>query len=188
MVGHTGDVTAVVTAFITNMPHCSAQNGSKQLIVISGSRDCQLIVWDATTGSEIHILRHHRQPITCLSVSVDGSVLISGKGNGSQILIFHHGHSLRSSEMISDSWNFSLEFQKVLRGLLKIISHKSLISWQKNQCLIGLTHKCSRVWRRDDSCMERSTGHQFIDVRSRQPNSSSLLYCILSRLCLRLNA
>ena len=79
MVGHTGDVTAVVTAFTTNMPHCSAPNGSKQLIVISGSRDFQLIVWDAATGSEIYILRRHQKPITCLTVSVDGSVLISGR-------------------------------------------------------------------------------------------------------------
>ena len=83
MVGHTSDVTAVVTAFIANLfsPSISAvssANTSKHLIVISGSRDQQLIVWDAATGSEIHTFKSHRKAITCLAVSVDGSVLVSG--------------------------------------------------------------------------------------------------------------
>lgn len=40
--------------------------------VISGSKDCNLIVWDLHTGEEIHTLAGHLGPVTCVKVSADG--------------------------------------------------------------------------------------------------------------------
>lgn len=100
MAGHKDHVTAVAVSYATqliNMPFmllggssgggsgssspassCSVQSGGKHLVVVSGSRDRQLIVWDAPTGSEIHTLIGHRGLITCLRLSTDGTVAVSG--------------------------------------------------------------------------------------------------------------
>lgn len=81
MVGHADAVTVVAAAQCTM--HISSSNSAinnltRKWVVISGSRDNQLIVWDASTGSELHTLKGHRDAITCLRVTSDGSVAISG--------------------------------------------------------------------------------------------------------------
>lgn len=40
--------------------------------VISGSKDCNLIVWDLNTGEEVHTLAGHLAPVTHVRVSADG--------------------------------------------------------------------------------------------------------------------
>jgi WD40 repeat protein len=62
LVGHSDAVTAVAVS-VTNKSQ-----------VISGSKDCNLIVWDLHTGEEIHTLAGHLGPVTCVKVSADGKV------------------------------------------------------------------------------------------------------------------
>lgn len=78
MAGHSDYVTAVVTAQVANVPALANTPNSKHLLVVSGSRDGQLIIWDAQHGSEIHSMRRHVAAVTCLKVTSDGSVVVSG--------------------------------------------------------------------------------------------------------------
>ena len=81
MAGHNDHVTAVAcTSAVTSSTTVPSSPASqtKWLTVVSGSRDRQLIVWDAVTGSEIHTLDGHRSSINCLRVSGDGTVVVSG--------------------------------------------------------------------------------------------------------------
>lgn len=48
--------------------------------VISGSRDNNLIVWDINTGADLHTLSAHLSYVTCVKLSGDGTIAISGKG------------------------------------------------------------------------------------------------------------
>lgn len=61
LVGHSDAVTAVSVS-VTNKSQ-----------VISGSKDCNLIVWDLHTGEETHTLAGHLGPVTCVKVSADGN-------------------------------------------------------------------------------------------------------------------
>jgi WD40 repeat protein len=63
LVGHTDHVT------------CVAANKS---LVVSGSRDANLIVWDILTGTDLHTLTAHLGYVTCVQVSADGTLAISG--------------------------------------------------------------------------------------------------------------
>lgn len=65
--GHTDHVTCVAVA-ITN-----------KTIVVSGSRDSNLIVWDINTGSDIHLLTGHLGCVTCVKVAGDGTIAVSGE-------------------------------------------------------------------------------------------------------------
>ncbi len=78
MAGHGDHVTAVVTSLVANVPALASMANSKHLLVVSGSRDGQLIIWDAQHGSEIHSMRRHVSAVTCLKVTTDGSVVVSG--------------------------------------------------------------------------------------------------------------
>lgn len=60
LVGHS-DAVLTVAVSVTNKSQ-----------VISGSKDCNLIVWDLHTGEEIHTLAGHLGPVTCVKVSADG--------------------------------------------------------------------------------------------------------------------
>lgn len=93
MAGHGDHVTAVVAASVLSSPsggplerqssNAGSANGpTKRLVVVSGSRDGQLIVWDAQHGSETHSMRRHTAAVTCLRASTDGSVLVSGNTLG----------------------------------------------------------------------------------------------------------
>lgn len=78
MAGHADHVTAVVTAQVANVPALANTPNSKHLLIVSGSRDGQLIIWDAQHGSEIHSMKRHLAAVTCLKVTSDGSVFVSG--------------------------------------------------------------------------------------------------------------
>lgn len=85
MAGHSDHVTAVVSALVSSLPGpSSVPTATKNLVVVSGSRDGQLIIWDAQHGCEIHSegMKRHRGAVTCLKVSTDGSVLVSGSEDG----------------------------------------------------------------------------------------------------------
>lgn len=105
MAGHSDHVTAVVSAQVTNLPAVSSVTaGSKQLVVVSGSRDGQLIVWDAQHGCEIHSdgMKGHRGAVTCLQVSADGSVLVSGSEDKTiRVWNLRSGTSLSSFDVAS---------------------------------------------------------------------------------------
>ena len=60
LVGHS-DAVLTVAVSVTNKSH-----------VISGSKDCNLILWDLHTGEEIQTLAGHLGPVTCVKVSADG--------------------------------------------------------------------------------------------------------------------
>lgn len=64
LVGHS-DAVLTVAVSVTNKSQ-----------VISGSKDCNLIVWDLHTGEEIHTLAGHLGPVTCVKVSADGKTKI----------------------------------------------------------------------------------------------------------------
>lgn len=67
LVGHTDQVTCVAVA-ITN-----------KSLVVSGSRDANLIVWDMETGDDLHLLQGHLGFVTCVKLAGDGSIAVSGK-------------------------------------------------------------------------------------------------------------
>lgn len=79
MAGHADHVTALATAQVANVPALANIPNSKHLLVVSGSRDGQLIIWDAQHGCEIHSMKQHTAAVTCLKVTSDGSVFVSGK-------------------------------------------------------------------------------------------------------------
>ena len=78
MAGHSDHVTAVATAQVTNVPALANIANTKHLLVVSGARDGQLIIWDAQHGSEIHSMKRHTAAVTCLKVTTDGSAVVSG--------------------------------------------------------------------------------------------------------------
>lgn len=67
LVGHSDIVTCVAVS-ITNKTQ-----------VVSGSWDYNLIVWDINTGSDVHLLSGHLGKVTCVKVTGDGSIAVSGK-------------------------------------------------------------------------------------------------------------
>lgn len=66
LVGHEGPVT------------CAACAPLSPSMVVSGSGDCNLIVWDLTTGNDNFKLRGHTETINCVKLTLDGSLAISG--------------------------------------------------------------------------------------------------------------
>lgn len=85
MAGHGDHVTVVVAAHVANVPALANMANSKHLLVVSGSRDGQLIIWDAQHGCEIHSMRRHVSTVTCLKVTTDGSVVVSGECSTFQV-------------------------------------------------------------------------------------------------------
>lgn len=67
LVGHTDDVTCVSVS-VTN-----------KSLVVSGSKDANLICWDINTGNDVHTLSGHLGCVTCVRVSGDGSLAVSGR-------------------------------------------------------------------------------------------------------------
>lgn len=67
LVGHSDIVTCVAVS-ITNKTQ-----------IVSGSWDCNLIVWDINTGSDLHLLSGHLGKVTCVKVTGDGTIAVSGK-------------------------------------------------------------------------------------------------------------
>lgn len=65
--GHTDAVTCVAVSVLDKS------------IVVSGSYDTNLIVWDINTGSDLHTLSAHLGYVTCVKVSADGTIAASGK-------------------------------------------------------------------------------------------------------------
>jgi len=57
---------------------CVAVSMNDKAQVISGSRDCNLIVWDADTGGEVFTLSQHSAPVTGVAISADSLVAVSG--------------------------------------------------------------------------------------------------------------
>ena len=80
LAGHADHVTAVASAFNQSSSTLSGSSGclNKELVVVSGSRDGQLIVWDAQHGSEIHSIKLHSSAVTSIRLSVDGTTFVSG--------------------------------------------------------------------------------------------------------------
>lgn len=66
MIGHTDSVTCVAVSF------------SDKSQVISGSCDNNLIVWDINTGADLYTLSAHLSYVTCVKLSGDGTIAISG--------------------------------------------------------------------------------------------------------------
>lgn len=66
LVGHSDHVTCVAVAVLDKS------------IVISGSRDANLIVWDINTGADLHTLTGHLGYVTCVKLSGDGTLAVSG--------------------------------------------------------------------------------------------------------------
>lgn len=72
--GHTDHVTCVAVSVLDKS------------IVVSGSRDANLIVWDINTGADLHTLKGHLGFITCVKLSGDGSLAASGSEDKSLII------------------------------------------------------------------------------------------------------
>ena len=73
LVGHS-DAVLTVAVSVTNKSQ-----------VLSGSKDCNLILWDLHTGEEIHTLAGHLGPVTCVRVSADGKSFY-GRNHSKSIL------------------------------------------------------------------------------------------------------
>jgi hypothetical protein len=65
LVGHEGSISCVSTAPLNSS------------LVISGSQDCNLIVWDMTTGSELFTLSGHNANVIQVKLTLDGSSAVS---------------------------------------------------------------------------------------------------------------
>lgn len=65
LVGHEGSISCVATAPLNSS------------IVISGSQDCNLIIWDMTTGSDQFTLSGHNANVSQVRLTLDGSTAIS---------------------------------------------------------------------------------------------------------------
>lgn len=74
MVGHSDHVTCVAVAVLDKS------------IVVSGSRDANLIVWDINTGADLHLLTGHLGYVTCVRLSGDGTLAASGSEDKSLIV------------------------------------------------------------------------------------------------------
>ncbi|CAK9825608.1 Protein qui-1 [Anthophora retusa] len=74
LVGHTDHVTCVAVSVLDKS------------IVVSGSRDANLIVWDINTGNDLHTLKGHLDCITCVKLSGDGTLAVSGSEDKSLIV------------------------------------------------------------------------------------------------------
>ena len=68
LVGHEDEVTCVALAMRNSSP-----------LLVSGSRDHNIIVWDVGTGSEALLLQGHLDVVTCVRISADGTVAVSGE-------------------------------------------------------------------------------------------------------------
>lgn len=66
LIGHTDTVT------------CVAVSVSDKSQVISGSCDNNLIVWDINTGADLFTLSGHLSYVTCVKLSGDGTIAVSG--------------------------------------------------------------------------------------------------------------
>lgn len=55
--------------------------------VISGSKDSNLIVWDIITGADLFTLTGHLGYVTCVQLSADGTLAISGKISERPLLV-----------------------------------------------------------------------------------------------------
>nr|PZN33352.1 MAG: hypothetical protein DIU80_03815 [Chloroflexota bacterium] len=72
-------------------------NGSKGILV-SGSRDKSVIVWDASSGEIIARLNGHRSGVMSVAVSSNGALLATIRGSQqSSNLAFHPLHPLLAS-------------------------------------------------------------------------------------------
>jgi WD40 repeat protein len=67
LVGHSDHVTCVAVSILNKS------------LVVSGSRDSNLIIWDINTGNDIHVLTGHLGYVTCVKVAGDGNLAVSGK-------------------------------------------------------------------------------------------------------------
>lgn len=74
LVGHTDHVTCVAVSVLDKS------------IVVSGSKDANLIVWDINTGSDLHTLKGHLGYVTCVKLSCDGTLAASGSEDKSLII------------------------------------------------------------------------------------------------------
>lgn len=61
------------------MVTCVAVSITNKTQVVSGSWDCNLIVWDINTGSDVHLLSGHLGKVTCVKVTGDGTIAVSSK-------------------------------------------------------------------------------------------------------------
>lgn len=58
---------------------CVAAAPLRPSLVVSGSSDCTLIMWDMATGSEGLSFRGHTDTVQCAALAPDASALLSGK-------------------------------------------------------------------------------------------------------------
>lgn len=65
LVGHEGAITCVATAALD------------ETLVVSGAQDCNLIVWDMTTGTELFTLAQHNASIMGVILTPDGTRALS---------------------------------------------------------------------------------------------------------------
>ncbi|XP_026477614.1 uncharacterized protein LOC113383572 [Ctenocephalides felis] len=97
LVGHTDGVTCLsytITPDTTSSTN-STSVASKPLTtnlkskynrLITGSLDCNLILWDVETGSELFLLGGHLAPVRRVDVSGDGSTCVSASDDGTIIV------------------------------------------------------------------------------------------------------
>lgn len=62
----------------TDAVSCVAVSVADKSQVVSGSYDNNLIVWDINTGADLHTLSAHLSYVTCVKLSGDGTIAISG--------------------------------------------------------------------------------------------------------------
>lgn len=90
-IGHTDFVKCVTTCMIKRVE-----------ILISGSSDASIIVWDASNGKKLHVLKGHARGVLCLTV--DPTSVNAATGSSEEVTLFS-GDSTREIRR----WRISLE-------------------------------------------------------------------------------
>ena len=76
-------------------------------ILVSGSDDKTITIWDLSTGQELRTLTGHSESVNSVAISPDGQTLLSGsRDNTIKIWRLSTGEELRTLTVHSDSVNF----------------------------------------------------------------------------------
>lgn len=122
LVGHTDAVTCVGVSVLDKS------------IIVSGSYDTNVIVWDMNTGADLHTLSAHLGYVTCVKVSADGTIACSGNSTTMFNLVLPFFFQIAGSE------DKSVIIWDTKRGL-------QLTSLQLHVPILNLegTSDCSRI-------------------------------------------
>ena len=115
LVGHEGSISCVATAPLNSS------------LVISGSQDCNLIIWDMTTGSDQFTLSGHNANVIQVKLTLDGSTAVSASEDNT-LQVWDTKTSGHRLAIIDMHFNFiSLSFSLNLNSFVAHLANNQLL-------------------------------------------------------------